>query len=268
MIIPSYTEDDILRELLDDYKSVERKAKKVAFKEIEKMKKLGSVKEPKFISEYYRTKNGNKWHILIVCNLQKKNPWAHRKHCVVELENGRKDVYYLRGLRFGPPYYVKIYSHALRRMRERFCPKDGKELETNPDVMVDKVAFHPSEQGFYQRLTRPDLADFIEECEDRSKVAGIAVTRAAVFVGYRSDKGNYVFKTFLGAHETWNSKKRGLFEFLQLCYSNLNDHLLRDIGPSIKHIPFDKQLAAMCHTYPEMKPYAENAGVGLHVLYL
>jgi len=51
-------------------------------------------------------------------------------------------------------------------MRERFCPKDGKELETNPDVMVDKVAFHPSEQGFYQRLTRPDLADFIEECED------------------------------------------------------------------------------------------------------
>jgi len=107
---------------------VERKAKKVAFKEIEKMKKLGSVKEPKFISEYYRTKNGN--------------------------------------------------------------------------------------------------------------------------------------------HEAWNSKKRGLFEFLQLCYSNLNDHLLRDIGPSIKHIPFDKQLAAMCHTYPEMKPYAENAGVGLHVLYL
>ena len=99
-------------------------------------------------------------------------------------------------------------------------------------------------------------------------MAGIAVTRAAVFVGYRSDKGNYVFKTFLGARETWNSKKRGLFQFLQLCYSNLNDHLLRDIGPSIKHIPFDKQLAAMCHTYPEMKPYAENAGVGLHVLYL
>lgn len=26
MIIPLYTEDDILRELLDDYKSVERKA--------------------------------------------------------------------------------------------------------------------------------------------------------------------------------------------------------------------------------------------------
>ena len=67
MIIPSYTEDDILRGLLDDYKSVERKAKKVAFKEIEKMKKLGSVKEPKFISEYYRTKNGNTISTTICC---------------------------------------------------------------------------------------------------------------------------------------------------------------------------------------------------------
>ena len=29
MIIPAYNEDDILRELLDDYKSVQRKAKKI-----------------------------------------------------------------------------------------------------------------------------------------------------------------------------------------------------------------------------------------------
>lgn len=268
MIIPSYTEDDILRELLDDYQSVERRAKKIALKEIEKMKKRGSVKELKFVSEYFRTKNGNKWHILIVCNLQKKYPWTHRQHCVVELENGRKDVYYLRGLKFGPPYYVKIYSHALRRIRERFCPKEGEEVETNPDVMVDRIAFHPREQGFYQRLARPDLMDFIEECEDRSEVAGIAVMRASVFVGYRSDKGNYVFKTFLGAHETWNSKRRGLFQFLQLCYANLNDHLLTDLGSSIKQIPLERQLAAMCHAYPEMIPYAENAGSGLYVLYL
>ena len=153
MIIPSYTEDDILRELLDDYKSVERKAKKVALKELEKIKNRGAGKEAKLVSEYFRTKNGNKWHITIVCNTGKNSPWAHRQHCVVELENGRKDVYYLRGLRFGKPYYVKIYSHALRRMRERFQPKEGYEIEANPDVMVDKIAFHPREQGFYQRLT-------------------------------------------------------------------------------------------------------------------
>jgi len=36
MIIPAYNEDDILRELLDDYKSVQRKAKKIAMAELER----------------------------------------------------------------------------------------------------------------------------------------------------------------------------------------------------------------------------------------
>ena len=267
MIIPSYTEDDILRELLDDYKSIERKAKKIAMKEIEKMKKHND-KEVRIVSEYFRSKNGNKWHLTIACNLQKKFPWSHRQHCIMELENGRKDVYFLRGLRFGPPYYVKIYSHALRRMRERFCPKEGKEVEKNPDVMVDKIAFHPSEQGFFQRLTRPDLVNFIEECEDKSNVAGIAITRAALFVGYRSDKGNYVFKTFLGYKEVMESSKRPLFMFLQLCYMNLNSKTLRDIDADVSHIPLEKQLAALEYAFPETKPYIENVGKGLHVLYL
>ena len=47
-------------------------------------------------------------------------------------------------------------------MRERFCPKEGDALETNPDVMVDKVAFHPSEMGVFQYLTPPEVAKSIE----------------------------------------------------------------------------------------------------------
>ncbi len=267
MIISSSTEDDILRELLDDYQSVERKAKKIALKELDKMKKTG-VKEGKILSEYFRSKNGNKWHLTISCNPQKKFSWAHRQHCIVELENGKKDVYYLRGLRFGPPYYVKLYSHALRRMRERHCPYDGKEPDKNPDVMVDMIAFHPSEQGFYQRLNRPDLTDFIEYCEDKSDVAGLAITRASLFVGYCSDKGNYVFKTFLGFREIMDGPKRPLFLFLMLCYMNLNSHTLRNIDADVSNIPLAQQLAALENEYPETKPYIDNAGKGLHVLYL
>lgn len=41
MIIPANNEDDILRELLDDYKSVQRKAKKIAMAELEKMARYG-----------------------------------------------------------------------------------------------------------------------------------------------------------------------------------------------------------------------------------
>ena len=38
MIVSGYSEEQILNELLDDYKSVTNKAKKIAMKEMEKMK--------------------------------------------------------------------------------------------------------------------------------------------------------------------------------------------------------------------------------------
>ena len=62
MIIPAYNEDDILRELLDDYKSVQRKAKKIAMAELEKMARYGKQEKKTELSHYFRSKNGNKWH--------------------------------------------------------------------------------------------------------------------------------------------------------------------------------------------------------------
>ena len=142
IIIPAYNEDDILRELLDDYKSVQRKAKKIAMAELEKMARYGKQEKKTELSHYFRSKNGNKWHLTIVCRTGKNKEWIHRQHCIVELGNGLRDVFFLRGTRFGPPYYVQIHTHAIQRMRERFCPKEGSELDTNPDVMLDKVCFH------------------------------------------------------------------------------------------------------------------------------
>lgn len=268
MIVPSFSEDDILRELLDDYKSVTNKAKKIADNEMAKMRKVGPFKESKVMSHYIRSKNGNKWHFTIACNIRSKPTWSHRQHCIVELGNGLRDIYYLRGLRFGKPYFVKICSHALHRMRERFCPKEGHELEINPDVMVDKVAFHRSEQGVFQYLTPPHLATKIEKNKHGSKVGGLALTRAAAFVGYRTDKGNYLFLTFLGAEQMVNSKKKYLFLYLQMCYMNLNPKEMVDIDARVDHIPLEKQFAALEHEYPEIKPYLEHASEGLYVLYL
>ena len=193
MIIHANNEDDILRELLDDYKSVQRKAKKIAMAELEKMARYGKQEKKTELSHYFRSKNGNKWHLTIVCRTGKKKEWIHRQHCIVELGNGLRDVFFLRGTRFGPPYYVQIHTHAIQRMRERFCPKEGSELDTNPDVMLDKVCFHPSEQGVFQYLTPPQLAKKIEREKRGSKVGGLCITRAANFIGYRTDKGNYEF---------------------------------------------------------------------------
>lgn len=268
MIVPSSSEDEILRELLDDYKSVTNKAKKIADKEMVKMRKVGPFKESKLTSHYIRSKNGNKWHFTIVCSIRSTPTWSHRQHCIVELGNGLRDIYYLRGQRFGKPYFVKICSHALHRMRERFCPKEGHELEINPDVMVDKVAFHRSEQGVFQYLTPPHLATKIEKKKHGSKVGGLALTRAASFVGYRTDKGNYLFLTFLGAELMANSKKKYLFHYLQMLYMNLNPKEMASLDCRVDHIPLEKQFAALAHEFPEIKPYIEHATEGFYVLYL
>ena len=268
MILPTYTEDDILRELLDDYKSVTNKAKKIAMKEIEKMKRYGSSKAAQLSSHYIRSKNGNKWHLTIACSLKSKPGWSHRQHCIVELGNGLRDIYYLRGQRFGKPYFVMITTHALHRMRERFCPKDGKEVESNPDVMVDTIAFHPSEQGVFQYLTPPHLATKIEQEKHGSKVGGLALTRAAAFVGYRTDKGNYLFLTFLGVKQMEDSKKKYLFLYLKLLYMNLNPKEMAKLDCRVDHIPLENQFAAFEHEYPEIKPYIEHTTEGFYVLYL
>jgi len=268
MIIPSYNEDDILRELLDDYKSVQRKAKKIATAELEKMTRYGNHWEPKKISHYFRTKNGNKWHMTIVCGPTGKQKWVHRQHCIVEIGNGLRDIYFLRGTRFGPPYFVKIHTHAIRRMRERFCPKKGKELETNPDVMLDKVCFHTSEQGVFQYLTAPQAAKKIERQKRGSKVGGLCLTRAAGFVGYRTDKGNYEFLTFLGVKEMEDSKKKGLFLYLQTIYSYFNPKEMASINARIDKYPLENVLDAMAEKYPEIKPYIDHATEGFYILYL
>ena len=268
MIIPSYTEDAILNELLDDYPSVQRKAKKIADKELEKMMKRGNHKESKLLSHYFRSKNGNKWHLTIVVSPKGEVKWSHRQHCIVEHGNGLRDIYYLRGQRFGPPYYVMICTHALHRMRERFCPKEGRELATNPDVMVDKVAFHHYEQPIFQYLTPPHLATKIEKQKHGDKVGGLALCRAAAFVGYRTNKGNYLFLTFLGTKEMEDSKKRSLFLYLQLIYMNLNPKALADLKIDMSKIPLANQLAGIEHEYPELKPYIDHATEGMYIMYL
>ena len=268
MIIPAYNEDGILRELLDDYKSVQRKAKKIATAELEKMTKYGNCKDSKMLSHYFRSKNGNKWHLTIVCQPGKSLQWVHRQHCIVEIGNGLRDVYFLRGTRFGPPYFVKIHTHAISRMRERFCPKDGRELDSNPDVMLDKVSFHPSEQAVFQYLTPPQIAKKIERKKRGSKIGGLCLSRAAGFVGYRSDKGNYEFLTFLGASQMENSPKRALFLYLQTIYSYFNPKQMASIGADITKFPLEHVLGAMQANYPELKPYIEHATEGFYVLYL
>ena len=270
MIVPGYSEEQVLNELLDDYPSIRRKFKKMADKEIDKMRKQGKCAESKLFDSYIRSKNGNKWYVIISCKPSPKGQksWSCRCHCVVELENGRREIYFLRGLRFGPPYFVQMNNHVLRRMRERFCPKEGKTVDVTPNSQIAKIAFHISEQPIFKRLAAPDMAALLEQCTDVENVSGLIVMRAAMFIAYRTESGNYICKTFMNVDERFmKSKKAPIFHLLQACHAYMNPKEMADFGP-----PINKSLAhylqAACIMCPEAESYLATIDKGMYVLYL
>lgn len=269
MILPTYSEEDILRELLDDYQSIKRKVKSLAEKKCKELIKQGRGHEEALFDCYIRSKNHNKWFALILCSPKNgsRTFWSSRIHCVVERENGLRTIYFLRGLRFGPPYFLSINNHVLKRMRERFRPYEGKTMSDNPDVEIAKILFHESEQPIFKRFAPPDMAKFIEGCDDAADRSGLIYLRAALLIAYRTDAGNYICKTFLNVDDRFmNSNKMPYFLLLTFLYGQLNPKELADLG--FTAMPLEKELAGLGAAFPFMEPYIKSAADGLYVLYL
>jgi hypothetical protein len=269
MILPTYTDDKILKELMDDWPSVKRKAKSLAEKKCKELVSQGKGNEKALFDCYIRSKNQNKWFALILCRPKNGSKifWSCRIHCVVERENGLRTIYFLRGLRFGPPYFVSINNHVLKRMRERFHPYEGKTMSENPNAEIAKILFHESEQPIFKRFSPPDMAKFIEGCADASEKSGLIFMRAAMLIAYRTDTGNYICKTFLNIDERFKKSKKFPYYLLMIfLYGQLNPKELADLGQKV--LPLAQELGALEAAFPFMKPYIESAADGLYVLYL
>ena len=120
MIVPTYTEEEILRELINDYKYIKRRAKKIADTYLNKVKKSGGfVRETYYDVKTITSLSNNVWFVVIEYDQTKKIPWLLRACCRVEGEKKTKDYYLIRGLSTDNPYYVKITSHTLKRIKER-----------------------------------------------------------------------------------------------------------------------------------------------------
>lgn len=120
MILPTYTEEKILQELLADYTGVKRKTKKLADAYLDKVKRGGRyIRKSEYKFYTIETPNYNQWYVVIEFNQTNKTPWTFKSCCIVENEKKGKDYYILRGLSTNEPYYILFTSHTLKRMRER-----------------------------------------------------------------------------------------------------------------------------------------------------
>ena len=121
MIVPSYTDERILQELMDDWPGVKRKAKKLGEQLLARMPKsrIGLEKDRvEGNTTLHTSKNGNQWRVSAYCK-HGSTAWWSVCYCEVENDHGTKSYYYLRGMNTPKQYYVHVIPHAIKRIRER-----------------------------------------------------------------------------------------------------------------------------------------------------
>lgn len=197
MIIPTYTEDEILRELILDYKIVKRMTKKIAKKFLEQVQKKGSfIRETEEYSYTARTPSNNTWNVEIEYNQKNRIPWFFRACCIVEGEKNTKDYYIVRGLNTEKPYFVKVTTHALLRYRER------NKLE-GIDVTLADIAcltFEHREIAIclrYVDLKFQQLLEGFDDKDDLTDMSYLVLTNRGAYYALRTSEENYVFKTYI-----------------------------------------------------------------------
>lgn len=197
MILPTYTEEQILQELVADYAGVKRKAKKIADTYLDKAKKSGRyIRKTEYKLYTIETPNYNSWFIVIEFNQTYKNPWTFRSCCVVENEKTSKQYYILRGLSINEPYFILLTSHTLKRIRER-------AFNTHKSITLEMLACWALEHREivvgvkYVDLKYLPLLSKIDDSDKIDNLSYFILTNHGAYFSKKTPKGNYVFKTYI-----------------------------------------------------------------------
>ena len=201
MIISTYTEDEILRELIFDYKIVKQMAKKIATAHLNKIKKSGGfIRETDYDSYTITTVSKNVWNVEIEYNQTKKIPWLFRACCKVEGDKKTKDYYIVRGLNTNKPYYVKVTSHALKRVKDRNKFPNPESIK--PELLACWV-FEHRETALCMRFVNLKYATLINNMEDVDELENMSylvLTNRGIYFALRTLGGNYIFKTYISSY--------------------------------------------------------------------
>lgn len=239
MILSTYTEKEILSELIADYSIIKRLAKKKADKHLLKVKKKGAfIREIERYTYNFRTISNNTWTVVIDYNQKNKIPWVFRACCVVEGEKKTKDYYIVRGINTEEPYFVKVTTHALLRYKER------NNLERINGLTLAELAcftFEHRETAICTRYVDTKLNLLLtkyDDLDDLKDMSYLIITNRGEYYGQRTSEGNYVFKTYIstsmsilellnyrkGKHTKW--KKEGeLMDHLVILHQYYNKSL-------------------------------------------
>lgn len=257
MILPTYSEKEILTELIADYSIVKRLAKKKADYHLLQVKKRGSfIRETEGYICDVKTSSNNNWKLLIDYNQKKKIPWVFRACCIVEGEKKTKDFYIVRGINTEKPYFVRVTTHALLRYKER------NNLEGIEGLTLAELAcltFEHRETAISVRYVDTKfnaLLTKFDDLDDLKDMSYLIITNRGEYYGQRTSEGNYVFKTYIstsmglvewlnyrkGKNTKWN-KEGELMNHLLLLHQYFNKSLYnKDLLENHLYSYFDKDV--------------------------
>lgn len=201
MIVPSFTDEQILQELMDDWPSVKRHAKKVGAMLLKQMPK-GRIGMDSGIlsglSAMFRSKNGNTWLVCAYC-LHGSTQWWSSTACMVENDYGTRSYFFLRGMNTPHQYYVELIPHAIRRMRERYT--NPQEEAIMAEMTVDQICaigvFDRHECGIFFKAGKIRRGKFEAFTDGDGNTPGVVLMKNTMFYARMTPRGNFIFKTFI-----------------------------------------------------------------------
>ncbi|MBO4673784.1 MAG: hypothetical protein J5616_05495 [Bacteroidaceae bacterium] len=256
MIVPGYNDDQILKELIDDWPSVKRHAKKVGDVLMKKMPKWCVGLDKANVRGYrdtFRTKNGNIWSTSAYCYDGSKTWWSVT-YAMVENGYGTKSYFYLRGMRTPHQYYVELIPHAIRRIRERYINTQQEMLFADKKIqdVCDWAVFDRHECGIFFKSGKLRKGKFEPRFDSEGNIYGIALMKNSMFYGRITPHGNFILKTFINPNAEEEGLKRDFTMMLFGIYKSHNvpkDEKTKETR--------DKYLTATYCTLPTMRHHLD-----------
>ncbi|WP_455673760.1 hypothetical protein [Phocaeicola sp.] len=231
MILPSQSESQILAELDQDYTWIASRVKKEARKNMAKIQKTGLVKRDYQYEYRITSPNNNKWFLLISIDVLRKQKVYFSCNCSAESAHGNLDYYMLRGRTFGGKYFVRVTSHTISRIKERFPllgHLDGNQICTK--------IFLNGEEGSGMKLTDHRFIEFINKAKDFDDVCILLTTSLGIFFSYHTPGNNSVLKTYITPEMVGDEREEEICRYCMAGYAVLNrkKYSEEDIEKSMK----------------------------------
>ncbi len=257
MIVPTFTDKEILEELMEDWSSVRQKAKKLSKKLLDGMPKgrIGLDKESFFChNAYHVTKNGNRWSVWVHC-MEGTKDWWSKSHCEAENGYGTKSYFFLRGMNTPHQYYVEVSPHAIRRIRERYINPDKEATFANSVTheVVDLGIFSRHDCGIFFKAGKMHGDVFKPFFDKDGNIPGVIFMKNAMFYARMTPLGNFIFKTFFFPEAKKGTPKYEFIMMLAGIYMTFNMPKGEDSTEKRAEL-----LSSVWQVIPKMRKYIEH----------